>query len=744
VAGFVGSHLAERLIALGHEVVGIDSFTSYYSPALKRRNIAGLRDHPCFHLVEDDLNTVELDPLVESAEWVFHLAGQPGVRDSWGAQFGTYVRNNIEATQRLLEALRAHRPQRVVYASSSSVYGDAPLPMDEDARPQPLSPYGVTKLAAEHLMRGYWNCYGLPIACLRFFTVYGPRQRPDMAFNRFIRAIARGEPIQLYGDGTQTRDFTYVADVVEGCVAAAAADCAGQVINIGGGSSCAVADVLALLGDLIGRPVRIERQAGQRGDAPHTSASTVRARELLGWHPATRLVDGLRHQAIWQLGAAALRASGAVVPPRRGEHAGPRLLLYGHDTYGLGHLRRNLTLADGLTREFPDLSILLLTGSPAAQHFALPANVDYVKLPSVVKVADEDYQAQTLHLQAGEIARLRSALIREAVSGFAPDAILVDHAPAGMKGELLPALEELRHVNPHARVALGLRDIVDEPEVVRRNWTERGIYDILDSFYDAILVYGVPPVMDVIVAYRLPAAVAAKSRYCGYLPRAQSPTDPMAVRSAYCTGDEHLVDEHLVLVTAGGGGDGYRLLSTYLLAVSEGGIPSPTASVIVTGPFMAARERAELDAVAAGQPHVRLLTFTDDMLGLMQAADVVVCMGGYNTICEVLSAGVPAIVVPRVAPRREQLLRARAFAELGLVATLPPDMLTPAALGDQVTRLLRATTAEQPGVADGARSEMASARERFIASGALDGLNATVRAVGELLREATTASSFVG
>ncbi len=692
---------------------------------------------------------MELDPLVESAEWVFHLAGQPGVRGSWGAQFGTYVRNNIEATQRLLEALRAHRPQRVVYASSSSVYGDAPLPMDEDARPQPLSPYGVTKLAAEHLMRVYWKSYGLPIACLRFFTVYGPRQRPDMAFNRFIRAIARGEPIQLYGDGTQTRDFTYVADVVEGCVAAAAADCAGQVINIGGGSRSAVADVLALLGELIGRPVRIERQEGPRGDAPHTSASTVRARELLGWQPATRLVDGLRHQAVWQLGSAAPRASSAIVPPHQGEHAGPRLLLYGHDTYGLGHLRRNLTLAAGLTREFPDLSILLLTGSPAVHHYTLPANVDYVKLPSVVKVADEDYQAQTLHLQAGEIARMRSALIREAVSGFAPDAILVDHAPAGMKGELLPALEELRHVNPHARVALGLRDIVDEPAVVRRNWTERGIYDMLDSFYDAILVYGVPDVMDVIAAYRLPAAVAAKTRYCGYLPRAQSPTDPRAVRSTYSAGDEHLVDEHLVdehlvLVTAGGGGDGYRLLSTYLLAVSEGGIPSPTASLVVTGPYMAAQERAELDAVAAGQPHVRLLTFTDDMLGLMQAADVVVCMGGYNTICEVLSVGVPAIVVPRVAPRREQLLRARAFAELGLVATIPPDLLTPAELGHQVTTLLCQTKMHQAGAGDGVRSEMASARERFIASGALDGLNATVRAVGELLREATTASSFVG
>ncbi len=240
VAGFIGSHLAERVLAEGHEVVGVDCFTPYYTPAVKRRNLESVVGRTSFRFVEADLAEADLAPLVDGAEWVFHLAGQPGVRDSWGATFDAYLRNNIQATQRLLDALAAAPPHRLVYASSSSVYGDAPLPMSEDALPRPISPYGVTKLAVEHLLHAYEVSAGTPVTSLRFFTVYGPRQRPDMAFHRFIRAIARGESVSLHGVGQQTRDFTYVDDIVEACVRAATRDCVGEVINVGGGSSVTI------------------------------------------------------------------------------------------------------------------------------------------------------------------------------------------------------------------------------------------------------------------------------------------------------------------------------------------------------------------------------------------------------------------------------------------------------------------------------------------------------------------------
>jgi predicted glycosyltransferase/nucleoside-diphosphate-sugar epimerase len=731
-AGFVGSHLAERLVHLGHDVVGVDSFSPYYDPATKRHNVATLRERQGFHLVEADLGETDLEPLVDGVDWVFHLAGQPGVRGSWGTQFAEYVRHNVHATQRLLEALRAHPPRRLIYASSSSIYGDAPVPMREEVRPQPVSPYGVTKLAGEHLVDVYRKSYGLPSVVLRFFTVYGPRQRPDMAFHRFIRAIADGEPVHLYGDGRQTRDFTYVDDVVEACLRAAACASVGEAINVGGGASVTVNDVLALLGEIIGQPVRAERQVGPHGDAPHTSAATDRAHSLLEWRPRVALTEGLRRQAEWQLGAAALRGRSTAAFAVRSRHDSARLLIYGHDTFGLGHLRRNLTIAAGLTRERPDLSILLLTGSPAVQHFALPPNVDYVKLPAVVKIADEDYHARTLRMPPTEIVQLRAALVREAVANFAPDVMLVDHAPIGMKGELLPALQELRQTRPEARVALGLRDIIDEPQRVRATWAEHGVYRALEQFYDAILVYGVPEVMDVVAAYRLPPSVAARIRYCGYLPRARSSVARATARAAFCA-----PDERLVLVTAGGGGDGYPLLRAYLAGLDTPEAPQRVASVIVTGPFMPAAERAELEAQATRHARVRLMEFTDDMLGLMQAADLVVCMGGYNTLCEVLSVGARAVVVPRALPRLEQLLRTAAFEQLGLVSMVHPDALAPATLARRVSEAL----GEAEG---GSQAGTSAALAAFTASGALGGLDATNRAVAELLDQAMSASALVG
>jgi len=236
-AGFIGSTLAERLLADGADVVGIDCFTDYYPRPLKERNLTALRNHPRFTFVESRIQDVDLSALLAGRTHVFHLAAQAGVRKSWGRDFAVYTVNNVEATQMLLEACVKAPIERLVYASSSSVYGDnVTMPMREDALPQPVSPYGVTKLAAEHLGYLYHVNHKVPVAAMRYFTVYGPRQRPDMAFHRFLQATHRGEQIRLFGDGNQTRDFTFVADAVSATVAAGLKGVPGRVYNIGGGS----------------------------------------------------------------------------------------------------------------------------------------------------------------------------------------------------------------------------------------------------------------------------------------------------------------------------------------------------------------------------------------------------------------------------------------------------------------------------------------------------------------------------
>ena len=532
------------------------------------------------------------------------------------------------------------------------------------------------------MVLAYGRADALPVVALRFFTVYGPRQRPDMAFHRFIQAMSKDAPLPLFGDGSQTRDFTYVDDVVMACLRAAESPSAGIVINIGGGSRVALRETVAYLGEILGKTPRVQVHERQMGDAPHTQAATARATQLLDWQPRTHWREGLLRQVEWQLAA-----EGQPRATRRftlgSKHAAPRLLLYGHDTYGLGHLRRNLVIAAGLTQAFPDLSVLLLTGSPVAQQFDMPANVDYVKLPSVVKVADESYQARTLNVDAGEITRMRTAIIREAVNGFAPDVVLVDHAPAGMKGEMLPALRDLRAQRPWTRIALGLRDIVDDPERVRATWHAQGIYDILNELYDAVFVYGMPEVLDVARAYELPANVAARLHYCGYLARERSLADVAARRAQLAPHGERIV-----LVTAGGGGDGDAIFTTYMTAILQGRLPTKTVSVINTGPFLDTETRNALQRVVADHPQVHLLEFTTDLPSYMEAADLVVCMGGYNTICEVISVGARALVLPRTAPRMEQAIRARRFAELGLVHVLPDVPLTPDLLATEVTRLL--------------------------------------------------------
>lgn len=300
VAGFVGSHLADALLAQGHTVIGIDSFEDYYPRVNKDDNIRSAKSHPNFHLLETNLLTTNLTHLLQDIDCVFHQAAQAGVRASWGQSFEVYVRNNIMATQRLLEAAKGTGIRKLVYASSSSVYGDNALfPLREDASTHPNSPYGVSKLAAEHLCQLYAANFGVPTVSLRYFTVYGPRQRPDMAFHRFARAAVKGEPITLYGSGEQTRDFTFVSDIVKANIAAALSEVTGEVINIGGGSRVSVNHVLQQLESIVDHPVAISREQSHAGDVLHTWADLSKAEALLGYKPTVSLDGGLRSVVDW-------------------------------------------------------------------------------------------------------------------------------------------------------------------------------------------------------------------------------------------------------------------------------------------------------------------------------------------------------------------------------------------------------------------------------------------------------------
>ena len=299
-AGFIGSHLCERLLADGHEVIGIDSFSDYYERGRKEQNLETLRRDGRFTLEELDLMAADLSKPLRGAKVVFHLAGQPGVRPSWGGHFDRYVQDNIVATQRLLEALREVAVERLVFASSSSVYGDAEMfPTKETALPRPVSPYGMTKLAAEHLTFVYLRNFGIPATSLRYFTVYGPRQRPDMAFVRFMDALVEGHEIEIYGDGEQTREFTFVSDAVDGTVKAASADVVGQIVNLGGGSRVTINRVLATLEDISRLEAHRKFLPAAPGDPRHTGASINVARERLGWEPRVALREGLAKQWQW-------------------------------------------------------------------------------------------------------------------------------------------------------------------------------------------------------------------------------------------------------------------------------------------------------------------------------------------------------------------------------------------------------------------------------------------------------------
>lgn len=296
-AGFIGSNLCASLLDAGEDVVGIDCLTDYYPPERKRANLEPLRGRARFELHEQDLCEVDLAAILQPGDLVFHLAAQPGVRRSWGSEFEVYTTQNVLATQRLLEAAREVGVARIVYASSSSIYGDAEsYPTSELATPRPISPYGVTKLAGEHLCMLYQQKFEVPTVALRYFTVYGPGQRPDMAFSRFIDSALEGSPITVFGDGNQVRDFTFVGDVVRATIAAARVGTEGRVYNVAGGAETTVLEVIETLREVLGRPVEIDHRPPVPGDAWRTGADTARAREELGYEPTVSLQRGLELQ----------------------------------------------------------------------------------------------------------------------------------------------------------------------------------------------------------------------------------------------------------------------------------------------------------------------------------------------------------------------------------------------------------------------------------------------------------------
>jgi nucleoside-diphosphate-sugar epimerase len=295
-AGFIGSHLTDNLLEQGHEVIGIDCFTDYYPRKIKEANISCALRNKKFSLIERNILDMKVFPDVEC---IFHMAAQPGVRASWGRSFEIYTRNNIDATQRLLEFYKEKDIKRFVYSSSSSVYGDSELPMRENRMLRPVSPYGVTKLAAEHLCYLYYKNYEVPIVSLRYFTVYGPRQRPDMAINKFVKAAMNNDELVIFGDGTQTRDFTYIDDVVNAIVKASKNDIVGEVFNIGGGGRISVNNLIKEIEITTGNRIRIRCVDKQKGDVEDTQADVTKANSCLRWTPKIGILQGLTSYISW-------------------------------------------------------------------------------------------------------------------------------------------------------------------------------------------------------------------------------------------------------------------------------------------------------------------------------------------------------------------------------------------------------------------------------------------------------------
>ena len=367
---------------------------------------------------------------------------------------------------------------------------------------------------------------------------------------------------------------------------------------------------------------------------------------------------------------------GQAWPRQRGGKSSPRVFLYSHDTYGLGHLRRNLAIAEHLLGRERQFKVRLLTGSPVISDWSLPQGLDVTALPPVVKTGVETYRPRNSQLPFGLIKAYREALILKAVIAEAPDVLLVDHAPAGMNAELLATLAFIRREMPSTHVVLGLRDILDAPKTVREIWHEQAIIPLIENLYDQVIVYGCRALFDVVAGYSLPASIAAKLSYSGYVARMPRPS-PFRLSSGPKT----------VLVTAGGGEDGFFLMEAYLDALThlaEGAVRSK----IVTGPLMSPAQRQLLDARARANSAIEIITLTRDLPTMLDEADLIVSMGGYNTSVEIIGSGKPAILVPRAAPRAEQKMRAEMLARLGYVWTLAPQEGLAGRLAAQITQFL--------------------------------------------------------
>ena len=297
-AGFIGSHLSEKLLENGFKVIGIDCFTDYYSKKIKKNNMISFQNNKNFKLIESDLMEIDLISIIKESEFLFHEAGQPGVRASWGDQFDTYVKDNILVTQKILESAKEVKTlEKIVMASSSSVYGEQEGIMIENKTiPSPISPYGVTKLASENLGLTYASNYDLPVTSLRYFTVYGPRQRPDMAFTKFIKANLSGDKISIFGDGNQTRDFTYISDIIDANLECVKSEIHGNVLNIGGGKTYSIMDVLNIIENITDKNNKLIFLTKQKGDVFRTEADIKMASKIIGYKPKISLKEGLMKQ----------------------------------------------------------------------------------------------------------------------------------------------------------------------------------------------------------------------------------------------------------------------------------------------------------------------------------------------------------------------------------------------------------------------------------------------------------------
>lgn len=376
----------------------------------------------------------------------------------------------------------------------------------------------------------------------------------------------------------------------------------------------------------------------------------------------------------------------AAAPVRRST----RLIVYSHDAFGLGNIRRTLKICDQLAKEIPDLSILLLTGSPMVHSFRLSPKVDYVKLPCVHRQARNKYIPKYLRTSFSEISTMREDLIFGCFRNFKPDIVLVDKVPVGIKGELVKSIEWLKAEYPESKLILGLRDILDDPEHVRKLWERRNFYDTLERFYDSIWVFGSAKIYDMVNEYGFPESIARKLSYCGYIMQSPALRDPEEVRR-----ELGITSGRFVLVTAGGGGDGYNLMRAYLKSLRNirqnlnGDSDRAVHSLVVLGPDMPLHKKERLlQKVAAAPGLVKVIDFTTEMLNYMSAADLVVSMGGYNTVCEILSLQKRAIVVPRVRPVSEQWIRTRRLEAMGLVDSIHPEKLTPENLSDKILKIL--------------------------------------------------------